>query len=252
MNKEALKQKLSELAPWHFEMDVKHGLKTIDGNKTSYNNSDHVAVVTRLPEELKPLFLDVYPKGFEGKSFLDVGCNGGGYCFVAKKNKAKKVFGFDVRDHWINQANFLKKVYNYDDSINFKVMHVEDLNANEKFDITVFKGVYYHLPRPNRALEHLCNITKEVMFFETASKINGDPDALYYVNESKTHVMSGVDKLAWLPGGPEVLARLFEHYGFPETRVIFWRRRQHGRGRGRIRMVAARNKELLKNFDSLS
>jgi len=247
-----LKQELVRLAPWHFEMNVKHGLKTIDGNKNNYNNPDHIAVKTRLPEELEPLFKKVYPSGFKGKNFLDVGCNGGGYCFLAKKLGAERVFGFDVRDHWINQANFLKKVYGSDNSVKFEVKHVEELDPNVKYDVTLFKGVFYHLPRPNRALEHLCNITNEIMFFETAAKINGDEDAMYYVDESETHVMSGVDKLAWLPGGPKVLARLFEHYGFPETRLIYWRKRQQRRGRGRIRMVAARNNKLLKNFDELN
>lgn len=249
MNEESLKQKLIDLAPWHFDMDVKFGLRTIDGNKKEYKNEDFRSVKTIDPKELQSLFFKIYPNGFKGKSFLDVGCNGGGYCLIAKQNGADRVFGFDVRDHWINQAKFLKDTLGYDNSIEFDVKHVEDLSLDIKYDITLFKGVFYHLPHPTYSLEHLCKITNEVMILDTAAKIGGDPNALYTVMESQTHVMSGVDKLSWIPGGPPILERLFKHFGFTETRVINWTKKQSGRARGRIRIIAARNRQFFKNFD---
>jgi hypothetical protein len=69
--------------------------------------------------------------------------------------------------------------------------------------------------------------------------------------ESKTHVMSGVDGLAWFPGGPEVIAPILKWCGFPHMRVV--RHKKGGaaeRFRGRFRVVATRDAKDLAAFDA--
>jgi len=64
----------------------------------------------------------IYPKGLAGKSFLDAGCNAGGYCFVAKDLGAKETLGFDPRDHWIKQAEFCKRHRSNTEGMTFRTI----------------------------------------------------------------------------------------------------------------------------------
>src|SRR5690348_1151932 len=94
---EAIEQKLRELAPWHFDMDVAPGMRTAAFNKDSYGNVDLDKVGVINPYEMKRLLEVILPDGgIAGKTFLDVGCNAGGYCFVAHELGAKACYGFDV------------------------------------------------------------------------------------------------------------------------------------------------------------
>lgn len=260
MNKEQIKSRLEKLAPWHFDIKVTSELSTTDVNKMLYDNSDKENVKVVDPNKMEPLLLQVFPEGLKGKKFLDAGCNGGGYCFLANRMGADYVFGFDIRDHWINQASFLQEVFKIPETkMNFKVQHIDDLQVDRAFDVTLFKGVLYHVPNPIGDIERLCKATNELIIIDTSSKVGAQPNTFTAIRESPTHVMSGVDGLAWLPSGPEVVERVLKWQGFPEMRVIWNRRKRKSndaegkkeRG-GRFRVIAARNKAILENFDRLA
>jgi len=244
---------LKDLAPWHFDLEVANGLRTSAGNAKDYEDEDHRNISVVDPFELEPLLLQLYPDGLVGKRFLDVGCNAGGYCFVANKLGATYAFGFDVHDHWIRQANFLKTQWDIDQaSVEFGVMHLGDLKVAQSYDVTLFKGVFYHIPDPIHDLSHLCDLTKEVVILDTMTDPSIPEHCLGSSRESQTHLMSGVDGLNWIPGGPKVVENIFQWAGFPEVRLAK-RLEQYGDGRrGRMRLVAARSKALLEAFDRLS
>ena len=164
-----------------------------------------------------------------------------------------------MRDHWIDQAKFVQTVFDIPKSkMGFDTHHIQDLKLDEKYDVTLFKGVLYHIPNPIGDMERLCKITNEVIIIDTASDPSASPNSFRVIQESKTHVMSGVDGLAWLPSGPEVVRSVLKWQGFPEMRVIRNNRKavsRYGRGgvpRGRFRVIAARNKTILKNFDRIT
>jgi 23S rRNA G2069 N7-methylase RlmK/C1962 C5-methylase RlmI len=73
------------------------------------------------PSDLRPLLERLYPNGLDGKRFLDCACNAGGYSLLASDLGAYS-FGFDVRDHWIEQARFLKRHFGKsDEQVRFEV-----------------------------------------------------------------------------------------------------------------------------------
>jgi SAM-dependent methyltransferase len=240
---------LKDLAPWHFDLEVAEGVRTSDGNKDDYENDDHQHVSVINPFELEPLLRRIYPEGLAGKRFLDVGCNAGGYCFLAKKLGAASTFGFDIHDHWIRQANFLKETLDIDKrGIGFAVMHLGDLDASKTADITLFKGVFYHIPDPIHDLRCLCDLTQELLILDTMTDPTIPEHCLGSYRESQTHLMSGVDGLRWVPGGPKVVEDILRWGGFTDIRLIN-QRKEYGDGRrGRIRLVAARSADLLKTF----
>jgi len=75
-------------------------------------------------------------------------------------------------------------------------------------------------------------------------------------------LMSGVDRLSWLPSGPKVLEAILEWCGFPHIKMIFWNKERHlketrsiGRKRtdvGRIAIVAARKKNTIARLEILA
>lgn len=245
MDTKSLKAKLTDLSPWHFKIEVKDGIYTSDYNKRAISVVD--------PTNLETLIRKIHPKGLDGKRFLDIGCNGGGYVFLANKMGADYAYGFDIRDHWINQAKFLRDdVFKLSKrKVDFAVHHLSDLNKNKPFDFVVFKGVFYHVPNPIGDLQKVCELTTEdgVILLDTAGSKNAPDNCMEAFFERPSALMAGVDKLAWLPGSPKVVEHIFHWLGFKETRVIFCKDYAKQPDRIRMRIIAARNKKALRIFD---
>ena len=244
------KKALLDLGPWHFKIKVSDTEYTTDFNTTKISLID--------PSNLTNLLRRIYPQGrLDGKTFLDAGCNGGGYCMTAFSRGAKEVFGFDVRDHWINQANYLRDhIFKYPKSkVKFKTTHLEDLSEDKKYDVTLFKGVLYHLPDPIAAIKKLCTVTNEVMIIDTAGSVNAPENCLELYFEKPGALMNGVDNLAWLPGGPKVVGDMCHWMGFKEYRVINQDNVYQPNGYTtkfmRFRIIAARHQRYLNRYDRI-
>ncbi len=240
-----LEKKLRELGPWHFKVPVGNDKFTSDYNEMHMKNLVD-------PFIMKRLFTDLYPKGLSGKSFLDIGCNGGGYCILANQMGAKYAYGFDIRDLWINQANFLRdEIFKISPKkVHFDVAHVHDLEKSKKrYDLTLFKGVLYHIPDPIHAIKTLADITDEIMIIDTAGSVAAPDNCMQIFFEKPTAIMAGVDNMAWLPGSPKVVEHILHWAGFKETRVAsrkVYPARPHME---RFRVIAARTKKALKAYD---
>jgi len=242
-----LRAAVERLQPWHFDIPLAEGLSTRDGNTRAQKG---VAISVVKPGEIVPLLRKIYPRGLAGKSFLDAGCNGGGYSIEAKRLGADYAFGFDARSHWIDQAKFLKRQLGLS-GIDFQHAALHEADLSREYDICLFKGIFYHLPDPVHALERVCAVTREVMIVDTETDgVRGE--RLMRLNaEGKEHLMTGVHGLAWWPSGPDLLAEILARFGFGETREVFWRQVKRGGARehgGRCRIVAARSADTLKGL----
>ena len=241
-----LLRKIDQLGPWHHRIALNDRVFTRQMAKT---NDPDAITVTEPRNVFRAQALPLFPNGMAGKSFLDCGCNAGGYCFAAKDAGADRTFGFDVRQHWIDQAEFVRteRMAN-SDGMRFKVADLLDLQAmDEEFDVTWFSGLLYHLPDPVRGLKIAADKTRDLIFVNTAVQKLQEGEAesmsLRMKFEGVEQLMSGVHHLSWLPGGPQSLRMILNWLGFPETRLLFWHqqtaRGERGRS-GRLAMVAAR------------
>lgn len=234
---------LRELAPWHFDMPVGDGLRTSDGNDQLAERPNAVD-----PKKIGKVLTSVYPDGLHGKRFLDVACNGGCYSVLARDLGADYVLGFDVREHWIRQANFLRdNLPGNRDAIRFEqcdLLEADKLLGEERFDICLFKGIFYHLPDPVHALGMVTRRVDELLVFDTDTAIGENDGCLKMHIEGTENPMSGVHQLAWLPTGPKVMEEILHWLGFPHTQLLFWKQ-PPGRHRGRMRIIAARKPDLL-------
>ncbi len=252
----ALTQKILALKPWHMNVQLNEQLNTgqvfSDDGQILQESSDIGVSLLQLRTKFLRQIDSIYPEGLSGKRFLDCACNAGGYCFWTRERDIEAAYGFDVREHWISQAKFIQSARTIapTDRIQFQVSDLYDLPKLElpKCDITMFKGIFYHLPDPVTGLKLAADMTNEVLFLDTATTW-GDEDGFMKVGwECKEHVMSGVHGLKWSPTGPRVLANMLVWMGFVEMKLIYFKQRPNVPGRGRVEIVASKKKGLLEDL----
>jgi tRNA (mo5U34)-methyltransferase len=240
---EAVLARARELSPWHFDYEILPGTNTGSLNRPDYADPSKQRVAIVDPGEMRTFFQKYYPSGLAGKTMLDVACNSGGYCFLSYTLGVERVVGIEVRQHWLDQAEFIRSV-KYPDSRNveFRLQDVQEYlkSAEDNFDITIFKGIFYHLPDPIGVLDRLCGMTRETIVIDTASSDHIPEACLTAVSETRNHVMSGIHGLAWLPGGPAAIKPILSSRGFNSTEVAYWRHNLPPAGRGRFRMIGSR------------
>lgn len=253
---EELRREIIRLGPWHLDVEVAPGLSTrawLEAGGTYPESFGDIAFLDQR-DDFKRRLAAIYPAGLEGRSFLDCACNCGGYVFWAREAGAGECFGFDVREHWIRQAEFLLKHRpEPKDGLQFEVADLYDLPKLDlqPFDVTLFKGILYHLPDPVAGMRIAADLTREVMIVNTGTAAGLPDGALVVDNERTEPLMSGVHGLNWYPTGPEVVVKILRWLGFRETRLMWWRPETRP-GRGRLELVASKREGVLAGLPDLS
>ena len=249
-----LKEEIIKLGPWHLEVEVTPGLSTrawLDAPPGSYPESLGRTNFQAPRRSFRELMQAVYPEGLGGRAVLDCACNCGAYVFWARELGAGRCFGFDVREHWIHQARFLQKHRaGGDESLRFEVLDLYELPGKglEPFDVTLFNGIFYHLPEPVGGVRIAAELTKELIMVDTATRSDREDGMLVVGSESREQVMSGVHGLMWRPTGPRVLERILSHAGFEETALVDWKQETVAPGWGRLQMLGSKKPGLLAGF----
>jgi tRNA (mo5U34)-methyltransferase len=251
MTDSELRAEIARLAPWHHDLEVAPGLRTGEVSSTLTFPADvGKPTIIRPQRAMEMMVRDLYPRGLEGRSLLDCACNAGGYLFAAKSLGASRGFGFDVREHWIEQARFLAQ-HLPSDGLEFATCDLLALRELQlaQFDVVLFNGIFYHLPDPVAGLRIAADHGSELLVLNTAIA-SKESDSLLLNLEGQTQVMSGVHRLAWLPGSERVLREILAWCGFPHARVR-WRVRPKADGsQERILIYAARNAETFAHYDA--
>jgi tRNA (mo5U34)-methyltransferase len=242
------------LAPWHLTVQLTDDISTRDFAGGPAPESLGQVALLDPRDRFSATLRGLYPEGLGGRSVLDCGCNCGGYLFWAKDAGAGHCHGIDVREHWIEQANFLvaNRTLRSDD-MQFEARDLYDLPAQglAPFDLVLFNGLFYHLPDPIAGLKVAADLARELLIVNTSTTIDLPDGHLTGSGESLTRGVSGVYGLNWFPSGPDVLRRILAWVGFPEVRVNWWRRLpDQVANHGRLEVVAARDAAALAHFDA--
>jgi tRNA (mo5U34)-methyltransferase len=253
-----LREEIIRIGPWHLDVRVTPEISTrvfLEAPAGTYPASFGEVSFISPRDNFRNQLKKIYTGGLEGRTFLDCACNCGAYYFWAKELGAGSCFRFDVREHWIEQARFLaaNRTMGPTEGVDFEVMDFYELPKLdlELFDVTLYKGIFYHLPDPITGLKAAADLTSEVLILVTAIR-NGLPDGMLAVAEqSRAAVMSGVHGLNWFPTGPRVLTRILKWMGFTETRCVYWHTESEDQPSelGRLQMIASRQKDLLEKFE---
>ena len=105
------------------------------------------------------------PNDFKGKSVLDIGCNLGAMCLVAKQRGAGRTVGIDKSSILLNTSSKIFNRHNYDINLisydlnekGFKPLF--KILGEEKFDYIFALAIYHHVHDKNV----LWNIIKVLM-----------------------------------------------------------------------------------------
>jgi len=257
---ERLRSEIVRLGPWHLDVCVTPEISTrvaLEAKDVHYPSSFGDVKFHNPSTFFTRLLNSLFPTGLAGRSVLDCGCNCGGWLFCAKDQGAGECLGFDARDHWIDQARFLVANRTLpSDRMSFEVCDLYSLPSRrlQPFDMTIFHGIFYHLPDPVRGLKIVADLTKELLFINTATR-EGLPDGmLVCASEDRQELMSGVHGLCWFPTGPGVMTDILRWLGFPCVRLIFWSHvaPHQPANMGRMQLVAARRPEYLVGLDQVS
>jgi SAM-dependent methyltransferase len=138
----------------------------------------------KVPTQLRePLFDSI---DFKGKTFIDVGCNSGQYCLMAKARGARAVTGIDVQAKRIAQARVIAENEGLD--VTYEERSIFDTDNFGRFDILFCIAVLTEIQDTFGAIEKLKNligkyalieldIAKPVLYASLSTRwIKGYPD----------------------------------------------------------------------------
>jgi tRNA (mo5U34)-methyltransferase len=122
------------------------------------------------PENKWRSFAASIPNDLNGKSVLDIGCNAGFYSIEMKRRGAERVVAIDSDEVYLAQARFAAEVCEAE--IDFHQLSVYDVAAlQEKFDLVLFLGVFYHLRHPLLALDLIHeHVTRDLLIFQSMQR----------------------------------------------------------------------------------
>lgn len=152
---ESIKSRISELGPWFHNMRL-GGVETAPDHPLG----DYPSFKWRR-------FREAIAGRVQGRSVLDIGCNGGFYAIEMKRLGASRVLAVDERQDYLEQARFAAEVCSAD--IQFRQLSVYDVGElGERFDIVLFMGVLYHLRHPLLALDLIHeHVARDMLVFQS-------------------------------------------------------------------------------------
>ena len=161
MNKRQLEEGVKALGPWFHKIELPYGVTT---KTASYAGED--------PDHPIPTWTHIFPalpESLEGKTVLDVGCNGGFYSIEALRRGASRVLGVDARQWHVRQSRFAIAALGLT-NVCFRRASLYDLSPATvgTYDVVLALGLIYHLKHIFQGLETLFAITDDLLVIETA------------------------------------------------------------------------------------
>lgn len=156
MGSEKIAQKIQQLAPWF------HNIHLPGGELTAPNHP-----LGDFPSFKWEVIAPHLPADLSGCSVLDIGCNAGFYSIECARRGAH-VTALDMDPHYLRQAEWVAGLFGVRNQIRFENLQVYDLSKiNEKFNVVLFLGVFYHLRYPLLALDIIARKVKDLIVFQS-------------------------------------------------------------------------------------
>src|SRR5215207_6766991 len=147
---------IAALAPWF------HNIHLPDGTQTA---PDHY--LGDFPAWKWAELAPALPEDLTGWTALDVGCNAGFYSLELARRGAR-VTGIDIDAQYLAQARWAAAHCGLQDRVDFRLSQVYDLARwDDKFDLVLFMGVFYHLRYPMLGLDLVAQKVSRLMVFQS-------------------------------------------------------------------------------------
>ena len=185
----------ARLGPWFHNLHLPDGTQTAPGHPYGDFPAfkwEHIA--PHLPADLT------------GWRALDVGCNAGFYSFELARRGAD-VTGVDVDEHYLAQARWACEQFGLQDRVRFERMQVYDLaHREDRFDLILFMGVFYHLRYPLLGLDIVAQKARRLLVFQTLAMPGDEVYERTYEDPALTNEDLGINNRDVLrePGWPKM------------------------------------------------
>ncbi len=201
---------------WYQNIDLKCGIST----KTRQIWGEGIDHPRKRFEEIA----DAIPADLTGKSVLDIGCNAGFLAFEAKDRGADYVCGVDLKQGYIDQANFCAEVRDQD--VDFRVLSIYELKQLQRqFDLVFCVGILYHCQYLLEAVEQASAAAAGTIIVETAIHPGHLELPLVRYVRSSGYGGAQADGAARLPGhwhpNMTALKDMFLEQGFGAVEELF-------------------------------
>jgi tRNA (mo5U34)-methyltransferase len=155
---DTLRTRIAALGPWFHNMEL-------GGIWTAPNH-----FLGNYPAVKWNAYAHTLPADLRGSTVLDIGCNAGFFSMQMKRRGADRVLGIDFDDTYLAQARFAADVEGL--AIEFQRLSVYDVGAlQERFDIVLFMGVFYHLRHPLLALDLIFDhVARDLLVFQSLQR----------------------------------------------------------------------------------
>jgi tRNA (mo5U34)-methyltransferase len=162
MQEQTTTDAIDELKPWFHNLHLPSGAQTApDHPLGDFPANKWRQLASHIPSDLT------------GWSAIDIGCNAGYYSFELVRRGAM-VTAIDVDSHYLQQARWAAREFDFAERITFKQMQVYELARVKKtYDLVWFMGVFYHLRYPFLALNIVARKVKRLMVFQTLTMPGG-------------------------------------------------------------------------------
>ncbi|VTT98740.1 Methyltransferase type 11 OS=Methylocystis sp. (strain SC2) GN=BN69_2986 PE=4 SV=1: Methyltransf_23 [Gemmataceae bacterium] len=160
---------------WYHEFDFGNGLRAVPRTPP---DAGHRRIWAFIEEQLSRI-------EFRGKSVLDIGCWDGYWSFLAERRGATRVLATDdVSQNWAagKGIHVAKELLRSAIEVRQNVSVYDLASLNERFDVILFLGVWYHLFDPFYALaqiRHCCHANTVVLMEGSVATELGRQEALY-------------------------------------------------------------------------
>ncbi|HET6632159.1 MAG TPA: TIGR04290 family methyltransferase [Rhodanobacteraceae bacterium] len=208
-----LARNIRQLGPWFHNLHLRDGVQTApDHPLGDFPACKWQRMAGCLPEDLG------------GWQVLDIGCNAGFYSFELARRGAR-VTAMDHDDHYLRQAFWAARELDLTSRIEFRHGDIFELaGSEERYDLVLFLGVFYHLRYPLLGLDLAAAASRKLLLVQslaTAAPANeidtADPgfagrDALRQDGWPKMayieHELAGDPSNWWVPNPPAMEAML--------------------------------------------
>jgi tRNA (mo5U34)-methyltransferase len=141
------------------------------------------------------------PENLTGWTALDIGCNSGFYSIELAKRGAL-VTAIDKDPHFLRQARWAVEQFRLSGRIEIREAQVYDLVAwEQRFDLILFLGVFYHLRYPLLGLDIVAEKVKRRLVFQTLTmpgeEVEAAPDD-FSIDERERMTQPGWPKMAFI------------------------------------------------------
>lgn len=160
-----LPRSLEPLAPFDHDVEIAPGVFT----------NARVHRIRNAVNLFFPGLLSLCGGSLRGLRVLDVGCNCGGFSFMARKFGAEEVVGIDPRESNLKQAEAIRDELGLS-GMRFERASVEDLVPERfgMFDVTLLMGIMYHLRDPIGAIHKVSSVTRNLLMIDSHVHYSAD------------------------------------------------------------------------------